>query len=87
MTAIQLNQFAGVANTNGVVSSVSNSHNGLTLVDQSNSILKPGHSYIITLSIIAPLQTEVSHDITINTSEHSETSELNEGSNQSNSDQ
>lgn len=87
MTAIQLNQFAGVANTNGVVSSVSNSHNGLTLVDQSNIFLKPGHSYIITLSIVVPLQTEVSHDTTIITSEHSEASELNEDSNQSNSDQ
>lgn len=87
MTAIQLNQFAGVANTNGAVSSVSNPYNGLTLIDQSNSILKPGHSYVITLSIVAPLQTEVSHDTTIITSEHSEASELNEGSNQSNSDQ
>ena len=87
MTAIQLNQFAGVANTNGVVSSVSNSHNGLTLVDQSNIFLKPGHSYIITLSIVAPLQTEVSHDTTIITPEHSEASELNEGSDQPNSDQ
>lgn len=87
MTAIQLNQFAGVANTNGVVSSVSNPHNGLTLVDQSNIFLKPGHSYVITLSIVAPLQTEVLHDATINTTEHPETSEPNEDSNQSNSDQ
>lgn len=87
MTAIQLNQFAGVASTNGAVSSVSNPHNGLTLVDQSNIFLKPGHSYIITLSIVAPLQTEVSHDTTIITSEHSEASELNEDSNQSNPDQ
>lgn len=87
MTAIQLNQFAGVANTNGVVSSVSNPHNGLTLVDQSNIFLKSGHSYIITLSIVAPLQTEVLHDTTIITSEHSETSELNEDSDQPNSDQ
>ena len=87
MTAIQLNQFAGVANTNGAVSSVSNPHNGLTLIDQSNIFLKPGHSYVITLSIVAPLQTEVSHDTTTITSEHSEASELNEGSNQSNSDQ
>ena len=64
MSTIQLNQFAGVASTNGVVSSVSNPHNGLTLVDQSNIFLKPGHSYIITLSIVAPLQTEVLHDTT-----------------------
>lgn len=42
---------------------------------------------LLPLSIIAPLQTEASHDTTIITSEHSEASELNEGSNQSNSDQ
>ena len=87
MTAIQLQQFTGVAHINGAVSSVSNPYNGLTLIDQFNSILKPGTNYVITLSIIAPLQTEVSHDTTIITSEHSEASELNEGSNQSNSDQ
>lgn len=87
MTAIQLQQFTGVAHINGTVSSVSNPYNGLTLIDQSNSILKPGTNYVITLSIIAPLQTEASHDTTIITSEHSEASELNEGSDQPSSDQ
>ena len=87
MTAIQLQQFTGVAHINGAVSSVSNPYNGLTLIDQSNIFLKPGHSYVITLSIVAPLQTKVSHDTTTITSEHSEASELNEGSNQSDSDQ
>ena len=87
MTAIQLQQFTGVAHINGAVSSVSNPHNGLTLIDQSNIFLKPGHSYVITLSIVAPLQTEVSHDTTTITSEHSEASEPIESSNQSDSDQ
>lgn len=48
MTVIQLQQFTGVAHINGAVSSVSNPYNGLTLIDQSNSILKPGTNYVIT---------------------------------------